>query len=121
MGFLKSLFDKAGHDDVALHLDILADVKASGWSADAKLNRLGSLAWDCAANCPLVTNVKTHGSVAMSLDTEGQVVESAGVGDISRHDAARQVRDLVSERVPDAATLLGLSVSRRLNDVAFLD
>jgi hypothetical protein len=57
----------------------------------------------------------------MSLNTEWQVVESAGVRDISRHDAAWQVRDLVSERVPDAATLLGLSISRRLNDVAFLD
>jgi hypothetical protein len=50
MGFLEGLFDKAGHDDVALHFDVLANVQASGWSADAKLNRLGSLAWDCAAN-----------------------------------------------------------------------
>jgi hypothetical protein len=86
--FLKSLLDKPGHEDVALHLDVFADVQAGGGCGETKLHRLRRLSGKGAADGPLVADVEAHGCVAVGLNSKGEVVKGAGVGDVARHDAS---------------------------------
>jgi len=57
----------------------------------------------------------------MRLQPVGQVAERARVSDVASVEVAREVRDFVGERIPDAGLLLGFGVGRGRDGVPLLD
>lgn len=121
MGLFDCLLNEARHDDVASHDDVLSDVQARPRRSQAQLHwfrvfpRLG------ASHCPLFAQVDAHGCVAMSLQAQGQVVESSRIRDGPGDEATGQVGDSVGDGVPDADVLFRQSVRGRRDDMAVGD
>ena len=76
-GSLHLLPDEADHGDIALDLDVLADVQAFWRGGGTKFPGLGRLAGLVAADLPFVAHVDIGRRVRVSLQAEGQVVEDA--------------------------------------------
>lgn len=75
----------------------------------------------CIFDCIRGRHTQTRRRIAVRLHPVGHVAKRARVRNIARQQVAREVRDLVGERVPDAGLLLGLGVGRRRDGVPLLD
>lgn len=118
-GVLEGLAHEAGHQEVALHLDVLAQVQAGQRGADAQLGGLDGLVGQVAAQRPLLLDVEAHGRVDVGLQARGQVVEAGLERDLALGHAG-QVGDLVGDLVPLAVVLLGRRLGGRLDHMALV-
>lgn len=122
VALLEGLLNERSHEDVATNVDILADVEAGTWCAEAEFLPFGRLARQGAADGPPTPNVEAHGGVAMCLQAVGQIMEGAGIGDVGRSSRnSGKIRNLIGERVPDAMLLIGGRVGRDGNGMPLLD
>lgn len=74
---LHLLLDKANHGDIALDLDVLANVQALWRRRRAQLLWLRWFAWLVSANLPLIPEVYIGRGVGVSLQAKGKVVKNA--------------------------------------------
>lgn len=56
VGFLECLFHETCHEDVALHVDVLADVETDRGEVEAEFGWLGDFAWEAAAYGPFIAD-----------------------------------------------------------------
>lgn len=121
VGSLELGLDEADHGDVGLDLDVFAEVQAvrggsKGLEANlAMLRRLDSRL--VAANAIRVAQIDVQGSVDVSLETPGHVVEAAVELDPApAHLAnARNHLDTLLDLIPSAVKLVGGGIARRRN------
>lgn len=119
VGGLELGLDKADHGDVGLDLDVFAQVQAvrggsEGLEANlAMLRRLDSRL--VAANAIRVAQIDVEGSVDVSLQAPGHVVEAAVELDPApAHLAnARDDLDALLDLIPGAVKLVGGGITRR--------
>jgi len=111
--------DKRHHGDVALNLNVFAQVEALGGGADSKLFRFWRLAGLVAADTPIVAHVDIHGSVDVGLDAPRHVVEAALEADLTGTHLAhsRHVLDSLGDLVPGGVELVGGGIARCFDGV----
>ena len=97
MRLLQRLLDEAGHDHVALHLDVLPNVQAHLGRSQTQLDRHHGLPRQEAVEGPFVADVETGGRVAVSLQARGQIMEGACVSDVAVGEPAGEVGDPVGQ------------------------
>lgn len=111
--------DEADHGDVALDLDVLAEVQAVGGGTQllqANLALLGRLdAGLVAGDAVLVAHVDAERDVDVGLQAPGHVVEAAVEGDLAGADVAHagDELDALGYLVPGAVVLVGGGIARR--------
>ena len=116
-GGLGLLLHKGDHGDVALDLDVFAQVEALGGRVDAELRDLARLAGLVAGDAPRVAQVDVHGRVDVRLQAPGHVVEAAAEGDAAGAQPAhaRHELDALFNLVPGRVVLFRFGVAGRLD------
>lgn len=119
VGSLELGSDKGNHGNVALELDVFAEVEAVGGGSQAFQANLASL-WRLdsrlvATNAILVAQVNVHGRVDVSLQAPGHVVKAAIELDLAGTHLAhsRDNLDALLDFVPGAVEFVGGGIARR--------
>lgn len=91
MALFERFLDKPHHHDVALHLDVLADVQALPRRANAELRGRLGFTGQRAADAPFRADVEAEGRIDVRLQAVGEVVEAGVIGDGAGCEAAGEV------------------------------
>lgn len=127
VGGLELGLDEADHGDIGLDLDVFAQVQAvrggsKGFEANlSMLRRLDSRL--IAANAIRVAQIDVQGSIDVSLEAPGHVVEAAVELDLAPAHLANARDDLntLLNLIPGAVKLVGGGIARRRNGLVAED
>lgn len=118
---------KGDHGDVALELDVFAQVEAVGGGSQASQANLARLwrldAGLVAADAILVAQVNVHGRIDVRLQAPGHVVEAAVELDLAGAHLAHSGDhlDALLDFVPGAVKLVGGGIARRWDGLVAQD